>query len=138
MKETLPVFWGGEFGIHYAYLSGICLSSQPRQDILSFLLRWRSKNLVAQKYNDGGMKNIVGKRVQEAPEVRHRQRRLPRGAVAVGVRVARRERIQEAREVLDGQDRRRRGQVAGGVGVARGEDVEVTREVLVVEHGHGR
>ena len=66
MKETLPVFWGGEFGIHYAYLSGICLSSQPRQDILSFLLRWRSKIRVAHKYDHGGMKNIVGKRVQEA------------------------------------------------------------------------
>ena len=34
--------------------------------IISFLLRWRSKNHVAQKYNGSGMKNIVGKRVQEA------------------------------------------------------------------------
>ena len=66
MKETLSVFWGGEFLIHYAYLSVTCSTNQPRQDILSFLLRQRSKNHVAQKYNDGGMKNIVGKRVQEA------------------------------------------------------------------------
>jgi ribosome-binding protein aMBF1 (putative translation factor) len=66
MKETLSVFWGGGFLIHYAYLSVTCLTNQPRQGILSFLLRWRSKNHAAQKYNDGGMKNIVGKRVQEA------------------------------------------------------------------------
>ena len=66
MRETFPVFWGGEFGVHHICLSGACLNNQPRQDILSFLLRWRSKNYVAQKYNDSGMKNIVGKRVQEA------------------------------------------------------------------------
>jgi hypothetical protein len=66
LQETFPVFWLGEFGVHYIYLSGSFLNNQPRQDILSFLLRQRSKNHVAQKYNDGGMKNIVGKRVQEA------------------------------------------------------------------------
>jgi hypothetical protein len=42
------------------------MSNQLRQDILSFLLRWRSNNHVAHKYNDVGMKNIVGRRVQEA------------------------------------------------------------------------
>jgi transcriptional regulator with XRE-family HTH domain len=30
------------------------------------LLRWRSKNPAAQKYNHSGMKNIVGTRVHEA------------------------------------------------------------------------
>jgi hypothetical protein len=50
----------------YIYLSAARLRNQPRQNILSFLLRWRSNNHAAQKYNDGGMKNLVGKRVQEA------------------------------------------------------------------------
>ena len=66
MKKTFPVFWGGEFAIHHIYPSDAWLNNQPRQDILSFLLRQRSKNHVARKYNDGGMKNIVGRRVQEA------------------------------------------------------------------------
>ena len=67
MEKPFAVFWGGGVAlIPYIYLSAVCLSNQPRQDILSFLLRWRSNNHAAQKYNDGGMKNIVGKRVQEA------------------------------------------------------------------------
>ena len=63
---VVPVFWEGEFSIHSICLSGACMSDQLRQDILSFLLRQRSKNHVAHKHNDDGMKNIVGRRVQEA------------------------------------------------------------------------
>src|SRR5689334_19553470 len=67
MEKPFAVFWGGGGGTHYVYLSLCCpLAQSARQDILSFLLRWRSNNRVAQKYNDGGMKNLVGKRVQEA------------------------------------------------------------------------
>jgi hypothetical protein len=66
LKETFPILWSTGLGIHYIYLSSSGLSNQLRENILSFLLRWRSKNHVARKYNDGGMKNIVGRRVQEA------------------------------------------------------------------------
>lgn len=44
-------------------LAPVCWASK---NILSLLLRQRSKNSVAQKYNHSGMKNIVGNRVQEA------------------------------------------------------------------------
>ncbi len=58
---SAPMNHGGFYSTSYRQL---LLSNWI--SILSSLLRQRSKNCVAQKYNRSGMKNIIGKRVQEA------------------------------------------------------------------------